>query len=173
MTHTALLLIDAQVNMFAPGCAVFDAENKLKAITTLIQQARTAQAVIIHIQNNGGESDPDAHGSVGWEIHPAATPLPGEIIIQKHTPDAFNETPLQSGLDARQVKNIIIAGMQTDFCIDATCRRAHQLGYQVTLVADAHSTYAADDLTAASVIAQYNAELGKIISVMKSESILF
>jgi len=55
---------------------------------------------------------------------------------------------------------LIICGLQTDFCVDTTVRRAFTLGYHVTLVADAHSTLDNGVLTAAQIIAHHNATLG-------------
>jgi nicotinamidase-related amidase len=171
--NTALLIIDAQVNMFAEGSSVFEGEKLLHAISRLIAQARTARLPIVYVQNNGSEGDPDMPGTPGWQIHPAVTPEKGDIVIQKHTPDSFHETNLQSELEARHIRQLIIAGMQTEMCIDATCRRAHELGYDVTLVKDAHSTFDDDELTASQIIAQYNDALRAMVKVEEASNITF
>lgn len=44
-------------------------------------------------------------------------------------------------LQARHIGNLVIAGNQTEYCIDTTCRHAASLGYNVTLVRDAHRTW--------------------------------
>lgn len=170
---TALLIIDAQVNMFADEYPVYDRERILRVLGELIARARQARLPIVFVQNNGGEGDPDLPGSPGWQIHPALAPQAGEAVVQKHTPDAFHETGLQDELTKRGIRRIVVAGMQTDMCVDATCRRAHELGYAVTLVEDAHSTFAGGGLTAAEIIAQYNAGLGQIIQVEASNNIKF
>jgi nicotinamidase-related amidase len=173
MNNTALLIIDAQVNMFAEGSSVFEGERMLSAISRLIAQAHTAHSQVIYIQNNGSEIDPDMPGTPGWQIHPAITPDKGDIVIQKHTPDSFHETNLQSELDAKQIHNLIIAGMQTDYCINATCRRAFELGYEVTLVQDAHSTYDSREFTASQIITRYNNELREKINLKEAKDITF
>ena len=173
MNHTALLIIDVQVNMFAEGSSVFEGEKILNTIRRLIAQARNAHLPIIYVQNNGNEGDPDMPGTPGWQIHPVVTPEKGDIIIQKHTPDSFHETNLQSELESRQIRNLIVAGMQTDFCINATCRQAHELGYDVILVQDAHSTYDDGELTASQIIAQYNDELREKVKLQKANHIAF
>jgi nicotinamidase-related amidase len=168
---TALLIIDAQVNMFAKGSSVFEGERLLNTLSRLIAQARAAHMSIVYVQNNGGEGDPDMPGTPGWQIHPTVIPEKGDIVIQKHTPDSFHETNLQSELEAQHIHGLIIAGMQTEMCIDATCRRAHKLGYDVTLVKDAHSTFDSDGLTASQIIAQHNDALGEVVKVEEAGNI--
>ena len=173
MSHnTALLIIDAQVNMFSEGGSVFEGEKILGTISRLIARARTAHLPIVYVQNNGSEGDPDMPGTPGWQIHPAVTPEQGDIVIQKHTPDSFHETNLQSELEARRIRRLIIVGMQTEMCIDATCRRAHELGYDVTLVQDAHSTFDGTALAASKIIAQHNDALRAVVKVEASSHIL-
>lgn len=172
-THAALLIIDAQVNMFAEDSSVFEGEKLLHTISHLIAQARAACLPVVFVQNNGGEGDPDMPGTPGWQIHPAFTPEKDDIVIQKHTPDSFYETNLQSELETRHIHALIIAGMQTEMCIDATCRRAHELGYDVTLVKDAHSTFDDAGLTASQIIAQYNDALRAVVKVEEASNIIF
>lgn len=171
--NTALLIIDAQVNMFAEGGSVFEGDKILQKIGSLIAKARAKRVPIIYIQNNGTEIDPDLPGTPGWEIHPAIAPSTNDIVIQKWTPDSFHETTLQSALDSLNIRQLVIAGMQTEFCIDATCRRAHALGYDVTLVKDAHSTYDGEGLKALQIIAQHNEALGTMARLEEAGNITF
>jgi nicotinamidase-related amidase len=173
LNNTALLIIDAQVNMFAEDNSVFEGEQILQKLSRLISRARTAQVPIIFVQNNGTEVDPDRPGTPGWEIHPALAPQQGDTVIQKFTPDSFHETDLQSQLEKKNIRRLVIAGMQTDYCINATARRAHALGYDVTLVKDAHSTYPGGGLTASQVIAKYNADLGELVNLEAADNISF
>jgi nicotinamidase-related amidase len=173
MNDTALLLIDVQVNMFAPGSCVYQGEKILDRIRSLIALARGAHAPVIYVQNNGGADDPDMPGTPGWQIHPAVAPQEGDVIVQKHTPDSFFKTNLQNELEARQIQRLTIAGMQTEFCINATCQRAHAFGYEVTLVQDAHSTYDYGELSAAEIIAHYQDELRKMVTITPAKNILF
>jgi nicotinamidase-related amidase len=173
MNDTALLLIDVQVNMFAPGSCVYQGEKILDAICDLITGARSAHAPVIYVQNNGSQGDPDLPGTPGWQIHPAVAPQAGDVTIQKQTPDAFFKTNLQNELEARHIQRLIIAGMQTEFCIHATCQRAHAFGYAVTLVQDAHSTYDYGELSAAQIIAHYQDELQKTIVLTAVKDISF
>ena len=169
----ALVVIDAQVNMFAEEFALFEGERLLHTLSQLLARARAADLPIVYVQNNGGEGDPDLPGTPGWQIHPALTPEAGDVVIQKHTPDSFHETPLQGELERRGIHRLIIAGMQTEMCIEATCRRAHDLGYAVTLVKDAHSTFDGGGFTAAQIIAQTHEALGALVKLETADDLSF
>ena len=92
------------------------------------------------------------------QFHPAVAPAPGEVVIGKTASDAFHETPLQAELQRRGVKAVVVTGMQTEYCVDTTCRRAISLGFDVTLVADGHTTRDGS-MAAADVIRHHNAVL--------------
>jgi nicotinamidase-related amidase len=170
---TALLVIDAQVNMFAANNAVYGSETLLKTMSTLIARARSVGILIAYVQNNGGPGDPDEPGTHGWQIHPDLAPCENDIVIQKWIPDAFYHTRLQEELARRGIKQVIIMGMKTEYCIATTCRHAFALDYQVTLVKDGHSTYDTALLPAGNVIAHHNALLTAFATVVEAEAIDF
>jgi nicotinamidase-related amidase len=65
---------------------------------------------------------------------------------------------------------VIITGVQTEYCVDTTCRRAYSLGYHVVLIRDAHSTYDTNTLTASQIIAHHNNILGGWFAELKETS---
>jgi nicotinamidase-related amidase len=153
---TALLVIDVQNGMFADDDPVYQGAELLATIGDLLAKARAADAAVIYVQHNGGPGHPLEPGSAGWPIHPAIAPAAGEPVIGKTTPDSFHETRLQAELEARGVVKLVVAGIQTEICVDTTCRRAASLGYQTTLVRDAHSTWDSRTLSAVQIIAHHN-----------------
>jgi len=172
-TTTALLVIDAQVNMFAANNPVYGSERVLSTLRALLARARKAGILIVYVQNNGGPGDPDQPETPGWQIHPDLTPCESDVVIQKWTPDAFYHTSLQEELAKQEIKQVILVGMQTEYCIDTTCRHAFALDYQITLVRDGHSTYNTNLLSAAQVIAHHNAILTAFATVVDAERIDF
>jgi nicotinamidase-related amidase len=134
-------------------------ERLLSKISTLIARARTSGVPVIYVQHNGPEIDSLKRGGEGWPIHPAIQPAQGEPVVEKWTPASFHETALQQELESRGIKNLVVAGIQTESCVDTTCRRASSLGYQTTLVGDAHSTWDSRTLSAAQIIAHHNEAL--------------
>jgi len=169
MSDTAFLIIDMQVGNFSDPNPVYKGNELLAKVKSLIAKARSAQIPIIYIQNSGGKGDPDEYGTPGWEIHPIIQSAEGDMVIQKQTPDAFHETRLHDELKPREIKRLIIVGLQTEYCIDTTCRRAFTLGYEVTLVRDAHSTWDSSLLKAQEIITHHNHVLGGWFVTLKSE----
>jgi nicotinamidase-related amidase len=174
MSKTALLVIDVQVGNFVGSKPVYNGDELLERIHKLITKARTGGVPIFFVQHCGPEGAIDEPGTQGWEIHPAITPDAGDSVIQKCHPDAFQDTHLQSELELKSITKLVIAGIQTEYCIDTTCRRAYSLGYDVTLVKDAHSTWDTDILTAEQVIAHHNNVLGNWFANLKeTDEIIF
>lgn len=163
---TALLVIDVQLGFFESDPPVYRAADLLGNIRSLINKARHSQVPIIFIEH---VSDPEIDGP----IHPQIAPNSRDIVVSKQTPDAFHETHLQQILDRRGIRNVIIAGLQTEFCINATCRRAHELGYNVILISDAHSTYDAPSQTALEIITAHNGALAQIVTLRPAHAIKF
>lgn len=153
---TALLVIDVQVGMFLESDPVYSGDLLLERIGGLITKARASGNHVFYVQHNAGAGKPLEPNTSGWNIHPEIAPSDGDIIIQKNTPDAFHETNLQYELDAKHVRRLILTGIQTELCVDTTCRRAFSLGYDVVVVSDAHSTWDRGNLKAMEIIAHHN-----------------
>jgi nicotinamidase-related amidase len=169
-TDSALLIIDVQTGLVAGTEPVYRLDELLENISTLITQARTTGKPIIYIQDN----DVDAIGSPGWQIHPAIAPQEADVVLRKPETDAFYGTTLQQEMEERGISHLIVVGCKSEVCVDATCRRATNLGYNVTLVSDAHSTTDNVVLTAQQTIAYHNHilqmvwsdEHGEVVGVM-------
>ncbi|TJY40987.1 cysteine hydrolase [Cohnella pontilimi] len=170
---TALLVIDVQVGMFSEAYPIYDGDGLLDRVNRLIVQARTSQVPVIYVQHNEEAGEQLETNTPDWQIHPAIAPAPGDLIIQKRTPDSFNETNLQHELESLGIKKLVLTGMQTDFCVDATSQRAHRLGYEVTVAEDAHSTFSQGDQSAEQIILQYNEQFRSFANVVKSSRIAF
>ena len=167
MDKTALLVIDMQVCNFEDSAPVYLSGDLLAKVEKLIIKARTSGVPVIYIQHCGPKGAIDEIGTPGWEIHPAIAPAEGDVVIHKCHPDAFQDTDLHTILESRDIGNLVITGIQTEYCVDTTCRRAYSLGYHVTLVRDAHSTWDTDHYAAAEIIAHHNEVLGGWFSELK------
>ena len=169
----ALLIIDAQVNMFDEDFCVYNAKEITENIRFLIQAARKTKTPVIFIRNNGEKGDPDIPGTPGWKIHPSFVPIKGETIIDKQGPDAFAGTNLQEELKSKDIEKLIIAGMQTEVCIETSVHRSKALGYQVIVAEDAHTTFDFDDQKATDTIQKANEAFKKIVTLQKAKVISF
>jgi nicotinamidase-related amidase len=151
----ALLIIDVQVGLVALMPDEVK-ERVLSNIAALLARARSSGLSVLFIQHDGPKGHPLEVNTPGWAIHPSVHPVDSEPVINKRASDSFFETRLAEELKNGSIKHLIIAGGMTEYCVDTTCRRAVTLGYDVTLVADAHLTRDTPVLTAGQVIAHHN-----------------
>ncbi len=159
MSHT-LLILDLQLGNFVGSPPIFQGKFLLENTGEILSAARKVKAKVIFIQHMGGTGDPDEPGTKGWEIHPSIKPQNNEVVLQKTTPDSFFKTELDVVLKSMNVQTLIVLGLQTEYCIDTTVRRAYTLGYNVLLVKDCHSTWNSEDLSASQIIRHHNNVLG-------------
>ena len=74
------------------------------------------------------------------EIHADLCPQNGEHIVIKHFPNSFRDTELHQILQEKEITHLVICGMMSHMCIDATTRAAKDLGYSCTVIDDACTT---------------------------------
>ncbi|MGQ0841087.1 isochorismatase family protein [Actinokineospora sp.] len=152
-----LLLVDVQRNMLLPPEPVPDAAPVTRAVSDLLARARTAGAAVVHVRNNGGAGEPDETGTAGWElVHDV---LADEPVIDKHEADAFTGTPLVDVLPAGTP--VVVAGMQSEYCVRATVLAALRRGHPVTLAQGAHATYDSGSSLAATIATAVERELAE------------
>ena len=168
---TALMVIDAQVNMFDPENPVHNAEGLLGNLKKLVYLARASGTHVIYVQNNGQPGEPDETRTEGWMIHPELSIEDGDLIVQKHENDAFTNPELHSRLQQKGIKKLIIAGLQSEYCIAANVKKAHALGYEVVLVADSHSTYHSKSKSAEDISAAINDELKELVTLWEVQEV--
>jgi nicotinamidase-related amidase len=151
----ALLVIDVQVGLVELMPPKLQ-DQVLSNVTVLLDKARSSGIPILFIQHDGPKGHPLEAETSPWAIHPSIYPLSGESVIRKKASDSFFETKLAEKLQKDGIGKLIIIGGMTEFCIDTTCRRAITLGYDVTLVSDAHLTRDTTVLTASQIIEHHN-----------------
>lgn len=141
--RNALLIIDIQNDYFPGGKneLVNSYEASLKA-KELLERFRQKNLPVIHIQHLSVRPGsaffiPD---TIGAEIHANVFPQANETLITKNYPNSFRETGLQNYLQQQGITHLVIAGMMSHMCVDATVRAAKDFGYEVTVVADACAT---------------------------------
>ncbi|AYB47491.1 cysteine hydrolase family protein [Paenibacillus lautus] len=169
MKKSALLVIDVQNEMFQVHDPVYEGDRLLHNLKQLIAKARSGGIPVIYIQHN---DEGLKAGSEAWKINPEITPAMSDTVIQKTRPDSFYRTTLEEELKGQGIEHVILAGMQSELCVDTTCRRASSLGYDVTLVSDAHSTWNNSALTAQQIIDHVNATLRWFADIKTTEEIL-
>ena len=142
MKKSALLIIDVQNDYFPKGAhELVDANLVLDRIVEIEQTAIESNMVIYYIQHiNHHETAKFFHaGTNGADLHPALA-YKDAVMVVKGRPNSFFETSLLVSLKADNITDLVITGMMTNMCVDATVRAAHELGFNVTLLAGACTT---------------------------------
>ena len=176
---TALLVIEFQNDYFPRGRN--PAVNVLEAAQNaymLLQCFREMNGYHVHIQHISIK--PDAtffiRGDSGSDIHDSVAHFEGEPIVYKHYANAFRETNLLEMLKEWRIERLVICGMMTHMCVDATARAAADLGFQVMIAEDACATrdltFGETTIPAELVHKSFLAALRSYGKVMKSEAIL-
>jgi nicotinamidase-related amidase len=160
---TALLIIDVQQVLSSGKNAAYDVDGVINRINSVSRKARTAGALVVVVQHETSEGDMD-YGADSWKLAPTLETHGSDVYLRKTATDSFHHTVLHQLLEARGITNLVICGLQSEFCVDTTTRRAMALGYPVTLVSDGHSTVDNGILSAAQISAHHNKTLSSIES---------
>ena len=176
---TALLVIDIQKDYFPGG--------KMELVNPL-EAAKKAYMILQCFREHGGHHvhiqhislKPDASffikGDSGSDIHDSAAHFEGEPIVYKHYPNSFRETKLYEMLKEWGIERVVITGMMTHMCVDATARAAADFGFKVIVAEDACATrdliYGDTVIPAEHVHKAFLAALKSYGDVMKSEEVI-
>ncbi|CCH31856.1 putative isochorismatase hydrolase [Saccharothrix espanaensis DSM 44229] len=160
----ALVIVDMQELMIP---LVWRGEELAGRIAALARAAKRAGAPVLAVQQIGARGtafDPD---SPGTRLSARLGLDRIDAVVRKSATDSFYRTDLAASLAARDVRTIVLAGVATDYCVDATARSALSHDLNVVLVGDGHAPAANGDpeagLTAEQVIAHHNRVLSKAI----------
>jgi len=170
--RTAFLVVDVQNALI--GAGPHDIEGVLNRCTALLKAARWAGLPVAHVQHAdppGGELEP---GKTSWELAEPVRPAPGEPVFPKRFNSSFKDTGLEAWLDGQGIETLVIAGMQTEHCIDATVKSAFEEGYRIIVPEGCHTTFANGEWTAAQVKDFYQNRIwnGRYASVESVESVI-
>jgi len=133
-SSSALLVIDVQVGVMADA---YERETKIANMSLAIDKARAVSVPIVWIQHSDEElvlESPD------WQIVPELEPLPTDSLVRKTFRSSFEETNLEEVLSGLGVSHLYVCGAETNNCVRHTSHAALEKGYDLTLIADAHTT---------------------------------
>jgi len=139
MNYDALIIVDMQTALVETE--PYNKVDVVKNIKALLDFCRKKGLPVIYIQHDGGKGDELEHGSSGWTIYKEIAPMPDEKIFEKQYNSAFRKTGLHEYLQEMRIRNIILCGMQTEYCLDATCKVAFEYEYSVTIVQSTTTTF--------------------------------
>jgi nicotinamidase-related amidase len=140
---TTLVLIDIQNDYFPGGRMELEGPAEAAAqahhLLTFFRKQEWPTIHVQHISTRPGATFflPETDGI---EFNESIKPAVSETKLVKHFPNSFRETNLQDLLKEKQTERLVLCGMMTHMCVDATMRAAADLGYPVLLAANACAT---------------------------------
>ena len=176
---TALLIIDIQKDYFPGGkFPLVEPLAAAKKTYSILQCFREHGGHHVHIQHISLKPDATffVRGTEGSDIHDAVAHFEGEPIVYKHYPNSFRETNLLEMLQGWGIERVVITGMMTHMCVDATTRAAADFGFKVIVAEDACATRDLEHdgtvVPADHVHKAFLAALKSYGQVMKSEEVI-
>lgn len=148
----ALLIIDLQKGVCFDGKTIDHFSDLIDLVNNRIQIYRKQKKPIIFVQHCDEDLIPY---SQAWELVDELEYEEEDILVQKTHANSFYHTNLQELLQHQQINSLEICGAQTQYCIDATLKFAHGLGYQLSMFKNASTTYDNAFLSAKKTIAFY------------------
>ena len=172
MGKIAVLIVDVQKALVEAH--PYREEEFLQELKRVADGARKAGAEIIYVRHDGDAGDELESGTEGWNIHGAVEPKPGERIFDKNYNSAFLETDLEEYLKEKQITDLILMGMQTEYCMDSTCKAAFELGYGVVIPEGATTTYHNEFMSGEATVKFYETKIwdGRFADLMSVEEVL-
>ncbi len=160
----ALLVIDVQDFYFPGGMSeLVEPEKAAEKAALALRKARETGNPVIFIQHKSAS---------GMEINERVVPSAGEKIFVKEEVNSFLGTGLKEYIGGLAIDTLVICGMQTQMCVEAAVRAAHDYGYRVIMLHDACATrnlkFGEREVAAADVHASTLATLksyGTVLSV--------
>jgi nicotinamidase-related amidase len=159
MKNTGLLVIDVQNALVSAH--PFAGKEIISNIKSLIKACRENNVEVIYVQHSENEGEELEPNSYGWRIYEEISPAENEKVINKNYNSAFKNTCLKDYLDSKNINQLIITGMQTDYCIDTTCKVAFEYGYKLIIPEKTNTTFNNGNITAEDLYNLYNFRIFK------------
>jgi len=156
MAKFALLVIDVQQALIDFG--PYQQDQLVESIQSLLETARQNQVPVIYVRHNepGSEFEP---GADGWQIYHEVAPIENEPIVDKFYNSAFHKTQLHNLLQSMSITDLVLVGMQVEYCVDASIKSAFDLGYRVHLPEGCQSTFDNHLFSASDLIEFYTNDI--------------
>lgn len=134
-----LLVIDMQKGITDDRLYNFNSfiENTVK----IINAARKNEKEVIYFQHDDGPGTGFSIGDEEFEIATQVAPKANEKRYIKNINSCFQNKDFVNYLEKKQEDTLMIVGLQTNFCIDATIRSAFERGYKIIIPKETNSTF--------------------------------
>ena len=152
-----LLVIDMQKGIVDEELYAFD--TFMDRTVRLIDAARKNKVEVIYVQHDAGPGSGLSVGDSAFEIVDRVRPEPGEKVFVKTINSCFGSKDFKEYMKRQEDKRLMIIGLQTNYCIDATVKSAFERGYEVIIPEGTNSTFDNDYMTGETAVRYYNEDV--------------
>ena len=149
-----LLVVDMQKGIVDED--LYDYENFLNRTVTLIDAARKNNVEVIFVQHDAGGDSGLSVGDEDFEIIDEIRPKEGEKVFVKKINSCFGNRDFREYMEKQEDKRLMIIGLQTNYCIDATVKSAFERGFEVIIPEGTNTTFDNDYMTGETTVRYYN-----------------
>lgn len=149
-----LLVVDTQ-KLITNG-ALYNFDAFVSNIKKIIKSARENNIEVIYVRHDDGIGQELTRGTDGFEIYNEFEPCKDEKIFDKTVNSPFKDTGLLEYLTEKHIKQIIVVGLQTDYCIDAAVKCGFEYGFNIIVPEGTNSTFDNEYMSAKSTYNYYN-----------------
>ena len=152
-----LLVIDMQKGIVDEELYAFD--TFMDRTVRLIDAARKNKVEVIYVQHDAGPGSGLSVGDSAFEIVDRVRPEPGEKVFVKTINSCFGSKDFKEYMKRQEDKRLMIIGLQTNYCIDATVKSAFERGFTVIIPEGTNSTFDNDYMTGETTYRYYNEDV--------------
>ncbi|MBS4214060.1 cysteine hydrolase family protein [Neobacillus rhizophilus] len=176
MSSSVLLVVDVQTALIKEH--PYNEKKVIGNIKKLISIARDSNKEVLYVRHDDGIGEELEYGTDGWQIYHEIAPNKDERVFEKKCNSAFFKTGLKEYLESKKIDTIILTGLQTEYCIDATLKSAFDNGYSVIIPEQTNTTFDNEYLSGEKLYEFYNYKIwnnrfAKVLSVDEVSKILF
>ena len=166
-----LLVIDMQKGLVDED--LYDYENFLDRTLRLVDAARKNRVEVIFVQHDAGPGSGMTAGDEAFELIDELHPEPGEKVFVKTINSCFGNQDFKVYLEQQEDKHLMIIGLQTNYCIDATVKSAFERGFDVIIPEGTNSTFDNNYMNAETTVRYYNEDVWEeIVDAVNMEEAL-
>lgn len=159
MAYDAMIVIDMQNALVKAH--PYNEKGVIENIKRLLEACRQNHIPVIYVRHDGGIEDELEYNTEGWQIYSEIAPTADEPIFDKCYNSAFRKTKLKEYLDEHHMKNLILVGMQSEFCMDTSCKVAFEYGYELCIPKDTTTTFDGPEMSGEARARFYEEQIWK------------
>ena len=153
-----LLVVDFQ-KALTEDEELYNAKSFIERVVKLVDTARRNNVEVIFVQHDAGPGSGFSVGDPDFEIDAHVTPAKGEKVFIKTINSCFGNKDFLDYMYSLEDKRVMVVGLQTNWCIDATVKSAFERGFEVIIPDGTNSTFDNDYMSAETTYRYYNEEI--------------